>query len=212
MVDRGWRVIVYCQTSGAYTGAGTTNGEGIERVFMATSKPGWRGTSEFDLRCIRDAVRHRDLCLTFGYNTALFNVMNWFRGIPNVVNMDGMEWTRARWGQAKQGVLLANERIACRSATHLIADHPVIHDYLVKHADVRRVTTITYGADAIEAAPVAPIEEWGLVPNEYSTVICRPNPENSLLEIVTAFIAGSGSTGWWCWGTCSTAIRTTRRC
>ena len=33
-------------------------------------------------------------------------------GMPNVINMDGMEWTRARWGLAKQAILLGNERIA----------------------------------------------------------------------------------------------------
>jgi glycosyltransferase involved in cell wall biosynthesis len=187
LVSRGWRAIVYCQTTSGHEGPWHDTWQGIERIFVATDREGWHGTSEFDLTCIRDATRHDDLCLTFGYNTALFNLMNWGKGIPNVVNMDGMEWTRARWGKAKQGILLANERIACRTATHLIADHPVIYDYLVKHADPRRVTTITYGADAVTAAPTDPLAQWDLVPGDYSTVICRPIPENSLLEIVRAF-------------------------
>lgn len=186
LVDRGWRVVVYCQTSGT-DAIRTDHWRGIERVFVSTDKPGWRGTSEFDLRCIRDAVRHRDLLLTFGYNTALFNLMNWATGIPNVVNMDGMEWTRARWGKAKQGLLLLNERTACRTGTHLVADHPVIYDYLARHADPRRITTITYGAHAVVDPPAAPVRALGLEPGEYSTVICRPIPENSLVEIVEAF-------------------------
>jgi glycosyltransferase involved in cell wall biosynthesis len=186
LVARGWRVVVYCQTEGPFEITEDT-WRGIERVFVPVNQPGWRGTSLFDLRSIRHAVRHRDLCLTFGYNTAVFNTMQRFRHIPNVVNMDGMEWTRARWGKAKQGILLANERIACRIADHLIADHPVIYDYLARHADPARISTITYGAHPVEEAPVEPVRALGLEPGGYSTVVCRPIPENSLLEIVEAF-------------------------
>lgn len=186
LVRRGWRVIVYCQTEGS-GGIREDTWNGIERVFVPVNLEGWKGTSLFDLRTIRHATRHRDLCLTFGYNTAVFNLLHRVKRIPNVVNMDGMEWTRARWGPVKQGILLANERIDCRIADHLIADHPVIYDYLAKHADPARITTITYGADAVEDAPEEPVRALGLEPGGYSSVVCRPIPENSLLEIVEAF-------------------------
>ena len=39
-----------------------------------------------------------DVWLTFGYNTGVFDVIPRLRRIPNVINMDGMEWTRKRWG------------------------------------------------------------------------------------------------------------------
>ena len=69
-----------------------------------------------------------DVWLTFGYNTGVYNVLPRLRGIPNVINMDGMEWTRKRWGLAKQGILLVNERFAGLVGNVLIADHPVIAD------------------------------------------------------------------------------------
>lgn len=188
LVRRGWRVVVYCQDHG--TGPITEDvWQGVERVHVPVPGEGWRGTSHFDLRSVWHAARHRDLCLTFGYNTAALNLLQRLRGIPNVVNMDGMEWTRAKWGPVMKGILLANERTACRIADHLIADHPVIHDYLAGHAPADRITTITYGADAVVEPPVGPVTAWGLRPGEYSTVVCRPVPENSLLQIVTAFSA-----------------------
>ena len=186
LVRRGWRVVVYCQVDGRGPVTDDT-WQGIERVHIPVEQPGWRGTSLFDLRSIRHAAAHRDLCLTFGYNTAIFNAAQRLRGIPNVINMDGMEWTRSRWGLTKQGILLANERIACRVGDHLIADHPVINDYLRKHARPSKITTIAYGADPVEDAPTAPLDALGLRSGEFSTVICRPIPENSLLEIVSAF-------------------------
>ena len=189
LAAHGWRVVVYCQADGE--GATTYDTwRGLERVTVRERRPGWRGTSSFDLKCVRHAVReHRagDVWLTFGYNTGVFDVVPRLRGIPNVVNMDGMEWTRARWGLAKQGILLGNERFAGLFGNVLIADHPHIARYLRRHFGSRRVTTITYGAYEVTEAPVAPLHELGLRPGGYASMVCRPIPENSVLEIVTAW-------------------------
>ncbi|MCU1421230.1 MAG: glycosyltransferase family 1 protein [Microbacteriaceae bacterium] len=184
--DQGWRVVIYCQVPG--TGAiweDTWNG--LERVNIPVEREGWLGTSEFDLKSIRHASRFRDICLTFGYNTAVFNVLQRVRRIPNVINMDGIEWSRARWGKVKQGILWTNERIACWVGNDLIADHPVIEEYLATRARRSKLTTITYGAHAVASAPTAPVTARGLVPGEYLTLICRPIPENSILELVQGF-------------------------
>ncbi len=104
---------------------------GLERVTIPVDREGWLGTSEFDLRSIRHAVKHRgDLNLTFGYNTAVFNLAQRVLGVPNVINMDGIEWSRARWGKLRQAILYVNERIACFVGHELIADHPEIETYL----------------------------------------------------------------------------------
>src|SRR5689334_6177401 len=120
--DHGWRVIVYCQIPGAGS-IEIDEWQGLQRVRIPESRAGWLGTSSFDLKSVRHAMRHRgprEAWLTFGYNTGVFDVVPRLRGIPNVINMDGMEWTRARWGLAKQGILLGNERIAGLVADVLI--------------------------------------------------------------------------------------------
>ncbi|MEP6842630.1 MAG: DUF1972 domain-containing protein [Pseudolysinimonas sp.] len=186
LVARGWRVIVYCQT----TGGGPVTEDvwnGIERVSIRVTRAGWLGTSEFDRKSIRHAVQYRDLSLTFGYNTAVFNIAQRRRGLKNVINMDGIEWSRARWGFAKQSILYVNERLACWVGDRLIADHPEIERYLRRKAKSSKISTITYGADAVNEASVAPVVGLGLEPGRYLTLICRPIPENSILELVTAF-------------------------
>lgn len=186
LVGRGWRVVVYCQVGG--TGSITEDRwEGIERVNIPIARDGWLGTSQFDLLSIRHAMRHRDVCLTFGYNTAVFNVWQRLRGVPNVINMDGIEWSRARWGPLRQAILYVNERIGCWVGNELIADHPEIAVYLRRKAPARKVKMITYGAEALSSAPDAVPRSFGLEPQSYLTVIARPIPENSILEIVTGF-------------------------
>ena len=90
-------------------------------------------------------------------------------------------------GVVKQGILLANERLAGLVGDVLIADHPVIATYLRRHFGKKRVQTITYGAHEVTEAPTGPVEALGLVPDQYATIVCRPIPENSVLEIVKAW-------------------------
>jgi glycosyltransferase involved in cell wall biosynthesis len=190
LAAHGWRVVVYCQGTGRGPIVEDT-WRGLERVTIPQHREGWLGTSAFDLASIGHAVRHDrgdDVHLTFGYNTGVFNIAQRVRRIPNVINMDGMEWTRRRWGVLRQAILLANERLASLFGTHLVADHPVIERYLRRWTRRSRISMITYGAHAVTEPPAtAPVEELGLEPGRYLTVICRPIPENSLLEIVSGF-------------------------
>ena len=186
LVRKGWRVVVYCQVEGK--GPATEDvWEGLERIKIPVTLPGWKGTSYFDWHAIRHACRYRDLCLTFGYNTALFSALLRLKRIPNIINMDGIEWSRSRWGLAKQAILYINERIGCLVGNSLIADHPEIEKYLLTRAPQRKITMLTYGADPVDRAPTQPVEALGLVPGEYLTLIARPIPENTILEIVKGF-------------------------
>lgn len=178
--------MVYCQDQGSGPIREDT-WQGIERVTIPVRREGWLGTSSFDFLSIRHASRHRDICLTLGYNTAVFNVLQRIKGIPNVINMDGIEWSRSRWGLFRQSILWTNERIACWVGNQLIADHPDIHEYLLTRARASKITTIAYGAHAITDAPAAPVTDRGLEPGRYLTLICRPIPENSILELVQGF-------------------------
>jgi glycosyltransferase involved in cell wall biosynthesis len=188
LVEHGWRVVVYCQSD--HDGPILEDSwQGMERVLISVPDTSWLGTSKFDWLSIRHAVKHRDLCLTFGYNTAVFNVMQRLRGIPNVINMDGIEWSRERWGFMRQSILYTNERIACWVGNELIADHPELYTYLRTRAPARKITTITYGAHPLTDAPVDPVRDLGLEPQGYFSLVARPIPENSILEIVRGFSA-----------------------
>lgn len=190
LVERGWRVVVYCQQEGV---GGTTvdSWQGVERVTIAVPGSGPRSTMAFDWLCIKHAARHDDLCLTLGYNTAAFCVWLRLRGVRNVINMDGIEWSRAKWGAMAKAWLWMNERAGCWLGDVLIADHPAIEAHLVRAVSARKIRMIPYGADGVESAPAEALERWGLHPGAYLTVIARPEPENSLLEVVQAFSARS---------------------
>ncbi len=186
LTRRGWDVTVYCQTAGS--GARSQDvWQGITRVNIPIKRDGWLGTAQFDLKSIFHASRDHGPCLTFGYNTALFNILQKLRRIPNAINMDGIEWSRARWGRVRQGILYANERIGCRVGDVLIADHPEIENYLAGRAKQSKIEMITYGADRVDEADTSVCAELGVTPGRYFSLIARAIPENSILEIVRGF-------------------------
>jgi glycosyltransferase involved in cell wall biosynthesis len=188
LVSRGWTVVVYCQEDGA----GSTyhdQWQGVDRVHIPISQTGPKGTIVFDWLAIRHAAQYRDLCLTLGYNTAIFSLFLRLKRIPNLINMDGIEWSRAKWGPLAKTWFWLNDWAGCWLGDHLIADHPQIARHLTSRVSSDKVTTIPYGADSISSASTQILASMGLEPYQYMTCIARPEPENSLLEIVRGFSA-----------------------
>lgn len=187
LVQRGWRVVIYCQDDEPDTEVRTDVWQGIERIFFPSKYAGAKGTIWFDQQVTRHAARHGDLCLVFGYNTGFMHALLRLRGVPHVVNMDGIEWRRAKWSRNQRIYLRANERLAATFGNHLIADHPEIRRHLLGFVRPDKVTTIAYGAPLVDDAPKELIEPYGLRPQGYLAMIARPEPENSVLEVVEAF-------------------------
>lgn len=179
---------VYCQTDGTRR-LTTDSWQGVQRVLIAPGLSGPAGTVAFDLRASLHAAARWPLQLVLGYNTAAFCAVSRALGSVVVMNMDGIEWRRQKWRLPHRLWLRLNERAGCAWAHHLIADHPEIRTHLARHADARRVSMIPYGADAVLDADAAPLARWGLEPMRYASIVARPEPENSVLEMVRAFSA-----------------------
>lgn len=188
LVARGWRVVVYCQCDGALVQFEDT-WHGVERVHIPVALGGAIGTVFFDWLTIKHAASHQDLCLTLGYNTAVFCAWLRFKDVPNLINMDGIEWSRIKWGPFAKLWLWLNEWAGCWLGNHLVADHPQIKRHLQSRVAAAKITMIPYGAEAISVGAVQPVQSLGLglEPRGFWTVIARPEPENSLFEIVNGF-------------------------
>jgi len=186
LVEHGWQVTVYCQEDGP----GTTwddDWQGVHRIHIPIAKEGPVGTIFFDWKATRHAAQSRDLCLTLGYNTAAFCALLRIKGTPNLINMDGIEWSRAKWGPVPKTWFWLNERAGCWLGNHLVADHPEIKNHLATRVSADKITMIPYGAEEIDAADEAPVRALGLEPGKYLSLIARPEPENSVLEAVQGF-------------------------
>lgn len=186
LVARGWQVWVYCQDEGEGPWL-QDQWQGVDRIRIPVVGDGPKSTIVFDWKATRHAAAAGDLCLTLGYNTALFCGLLRMGGVPNVINMDGIEWSRAKWGALAKTWFWMNDWAGCWLGNHLVADHPEIKNHLSTRVSPSKVTTIAYGAERISSAGEQHLKGYGLESGRYLTVIARAEPENSLLEVVSGF-------------------------
>jgi glycosyltransferase involved in cell wall biosynthesis len=188
LVARGWEVTVYCQESGRGP-LWEDHWQGVRRIRIPVALAGAPGTILFDWRAARHAARSRSLTLILGYNTAVFGALLRARGMPFLLNLDGIEWRRAKYGPLARAWLWLNEILGCWLATRVIADHPEIAVHAARRIAPERISMIPYGARRVENTDPRPLRALGLEPDRYALIVCRPVPENSLAELVTAFSA-----------------------
>jgi len=188
LVARGWDVHVYCQ-------AAQTDSFAIEmwrgiRLIRLPASASSLGTMLFDARALLHVRKRPGVVLTLGYNTAIFNALLGRRGIRrHVMNMDGIEWRRKKWGIFARLWLRANETIGGYLAAELVADHPEVARRLAALNSRTAITMIPYGAEILarQSSDAATLEQLALDSGGYALVVARPEPENSILEIVSAW-------------------------
>jgi glycosyltransferase involved in cell wall biosynthesis len=189
LVQRGWRVTVYCQhdvvTVTERFSADTWRG--IERINVQVDQAGALGTIAFDWHSIRHAATQDAVCLVLGYNTAVLLALLRLKGRKIVINMDGIEWQRPKWSLPVRLWFYVNEWAGAWLGQRLVADHPAIADHLATRRPSRAIAMIPYGGDEVTAAPVAALRDLGLVPGHYLISIARLEPDNSILPMVQAF-------------------------
>jgi glycosyltransferase involved in cell wall biosynthesis len=188
--DRGWTVNVYCQLDPDANGVLQPDFEddwhGIHRIHIGSSSDGSVGSIKFDWRCMQDAVKRPGVNLVLGYNTAIFGLLLRLRGRAMVMNMDGVEWRRAKWSLPIKAWFYLNEFIGANIASLPVADHPEIARHLRRHG-CTRAKVIPYGSHRLDNIPDTAVVARGLTPGRYFVSIARVEPENSILELVRAF-------------------------
>lgn len=179
LVSTGRRVTVFCEKEEGDPDHDIWNG--VERRFLPRRLPGPGGTLGYDVESIL-RLEKGSVALVFGYGTALWH--HWLfrnRGIPHCVNMDGIEWQRAKWGRLAREWIRLNEGHAVRKADVVIADHPEIQASLAQRFGTNS-RMIAYGVsfpDRSAALPDHPLLQT--CPDMgFHLVIARPEPENQI--------------------------------
>lgn len=108
-----------------------------------------------------------------------------------VINIDGLEHRREKWGKAARAFLKFSEKMAVRYADVIIADNKGIQDY-VKEEYGKESVMIAYGGDHVireaeESFEKDVLDGFGLEAGEYAVTVCRIEPENNCHKILEAF-------------------------
>lgn len=187
LAGKGWDVTVYCQREADEEFPSETIWGGVKLINITVRGQGSLGSVVFDFKSICRALSEGGVFLTLGYNTAIFNLLQLFKGQTNIINMDGIEWRRDKWGAIAKAWFWLNERAGCWIGNHLVADHPKIKEHLATRVSVDKITMIPYGGDEVLSADASLLAPYGIDQDNFSVIIARPEPENSFLEMVRAF-------------------------
>jgi len=187
LIDRGHEVVVYCQEDSGPFERWEDEWQGIKRVHFRPRSGGSLGTIEFDLKCVIDVLHDKSsIDLVLGYNTGIFTLILRAKKRKIAINMDGIEWKRAKWGLIAKSWFYINEIFAANFCSIPIADHPEIARHVDKRC-LKKSVMIPYGAEKVLSGNEKTIKALGLEPNNFFVSIARIEPENSILEIVCAF-------------------------
>lgn len=105
------------------------------------------------------------------------------RRVPTVVNVDGIEWERAKWGAAAKATFRLGASMTARYATRLVFDSMAIGTRWKTEFN-REGLFIPYGGDECPDLPL----EAGLRHRNYVLCIARLVPENTIPEFLEAAV------------------------
>ena len=138
----------------------------------------------YDILSMVRAICGYDAILILGVSGCVFlPIFRLFCWKSIIVNIDGLEYRRAKWKPWVKRFLKLSEKIAVRFADVIITDNKGIQDY-VREEYGKETTLIAYGGnhaliDITKEREEEILKSYNLERNNYSISVCRIEPENN---------------------------------
>ncbi|MGE2715277.1 glycosyltransferase [Mycolicibacterium litorale] len=181
LVNAGWDVTIYCRNGStrlddpeADARVQTRTTMGLETKSLSTLSYGL--TSSVDA-----SIRRPDVALVMNVANGFYLPLLRSRKVPSLVNVDGIEWERAKWSPQAKRVFRTGAKITAKWASSLVFDARAIESYWNENFGVGG-HFIPYGGDVPPAMEVP----QGLSHRGYVLVVARLVPENSVPEFFRA--------------------------
>lgn len=143
----------------------------------------------YDICSLFLAVRKSDTILILGVSgtIALPLFRLFYPKKKLIINIDGLEHKREKWGKWAKRFLKYSEKLAIKYGNEIIADNKGIQDY-VKDEYGCECNLIAYGGDHVtkNQLSIEVANEYN-IPNKYAFKVCRIEPENNIHIILEAF-------------------------
>ncbi len=107
-------------------------------------------------------------------------------GSKVLLNVDGEDWAREKWGKFARWYQLRCEKIACRTAHMIIADAREVQR---RYRDLYGTESVfvPYGGNLSGDDQTGVLQQWGLSPGRYIYYVGRFVPENAIDLLIRAF-------------------------
>lgn len=181
LIEDGWDVTVYGRP-GATNAVDPGRNRSVETVETRGIETKSLSTLSYGLTSVAHAAKQKpDVALVLNVANGYWLPILKLRSIPTVVNVDGIEWERAKWGKSAKAVFKLGASLTAKFATELVSDSVEIRSRW--RQDYQRDSNfIPYGGE--EVAVAAPPQ--GLPAFGYILLVARFVPENTVPEFILA--------------------------
>jgi len=186
LVERGHQLTVYCRR-------GNTPGNprlhrGVRLVQLPALRHKVTETLSHTLLSAMHAVfGSYDIVYVCNSANAPICLIPWLRRQRTVINVDGLEWEREKWGMAAKRYYRWASRLAARLPIRVVTDAEVIRRYYRERFG-RETDCIPYGAEVYPRGHLAErLAAMGLAPDRYVLYVSRMERENNPLLVVEAY-------------------------
>lgn len=146
----------------------------------------------YDIVSMIRCIRGYDALLILGVSGCCFiPILKMLTRSKIIVNIDGLEHRRQKWGKMARWFLRLSEKMAVKYADTIVADNMGIKEYVLKTYDKESIM-IAYGGDhalidVSEEKEKEILNHFGFKRGEYALSICRIEPENNVDMILDVF-------------------------
>lgn len=177
----GWDVTVYGR-AGATKDADPERDTRVRTVVTGGVESKSLSTLSYGFTAALHALKDKpDVALVMNVANGYFLPLLKLRGIKTLVNVDGIEWDRAKWGRLAKFVFRMGAKLTARFADNLVFDSREIERRWNREFG-RDGVFIPYGGDVPPQLPI----EAGLEHRGYVLVVARFVPENTIPEFLDA--------------------------
>jgi glycosyltransferase involved in cell wall biosynthesis len=192
--EAGHEIVMYCRSGSfpedrrvpSYRGVklvyvpspGGKNFSGIISTFFATVHALAGGRYDVFFFVNVGMGHHAALCRLFGRKV--------------VMNVNGLDWTRAKWGPVARWYFRSAAHSAVRVCTELVTDAEAMRQFYLDRFE-KPTTMIAYGADIEGSRQPELIAQYGVEPDKYYLIASRLIPENHADLIARAFLQSGSS-------------------
>ncbi|WP_295937736.1 DUF1972 domain-containing protein [uncultured Alistipes sp.] len=182
---------VYCSSRGLASRPKAYKGAVLRYIPLPANGP---MSVLYDMIGLLRSMRGYDAILVLGVSGCLFlPVFRLFCRKKLIVNIDGLEHRRAKWGRFARWFLRISEKSAVKFSDIVVADNGVIRDY-VRQTYAKTAVLVVYGGDhavrEVDRARQSEIlRKYGLSSGRYAFSVCRIEPENNCHVTLEAFSA-----------------------
>jgi len=194
LVEAGHEIVVYCRRGSYPVEMRIPSYKGVELVYVPS--PGGKNFS--GLIATFFAVLHALIVgrydviffvnVGMGHHAALCRLF----GSKVVMNVDGLDWTRAKWGPVAKWYFFSAARSAVRFCTELVTDAEAMRAFYLERFR-KETTMIAYGAYIETSEKPELIARFGVEPQQYYLIASRLIPENHGDLIARAFLRTDSS-------------------